>query len=154
MLLHKIEKILNVGDDVTDSDQLKAVGLKITTPRLNILKILKQASQHHVSAENIYHALRNQGEDIGLATVYRVLTQFETAGLVIRHFFEGGQSVFELAQDSHHDHLVCIECARIEEFVDNMIENRQHIIAEQAGFKMTSHQLNIYGICPSCQQNN
>lgn len=137
---------------MADSDQLKAAGLKITTPRLNILKILKQAPQHHVSAENIYHALRDLGEDIGLATVYRVLAQFETAGLVIRHYFEGGQSVYELAQGAHHDHLVCIECAKIEEFIDEMIESRQNIIARQAGFKMTSHQLNIYGICPSCQR--
>lgn len=134
-----------------ESQQLKDAGLKITLPRLKILQILEQGKDHHLSAEAVYKTLLDLGEDVGLATVYRVLTQFETAGLVSRHNFEGGHSVFELAQGEHHDHLVCVKCGKVEEFMDDMIEARQKIIAEQAGFKMTDHSLNIYGLCPLCQ---
>lgn len=140
------------GDCVEESQQLKKLGLKITTPRLRVLQILEQAPKHHLSAEDIYKILRDNGEDIGLATVYRVLTQFEVAGLIIRHRFEEGQSVFELSHGEHHDHLVCVKCQRVEEFIDETIEARQKMIAERAGFKMTDHELNIYGLCPSCQK--
>lgn len=133
-----------------ESQQLKNVGLKITLPRLKVLQILEQSPNHHLSAEDVYKALLETGEDVGLATVYRVLTQFETAGLVSRHNFEGGYSVFELSQGEHHDHLVCVKCGRVEEFVDELIEQRQKEIAERAHFKMTDHALNIYGICPQC----
>lgn len=133
-----------------ESQQLKEAGLKITMPRLKILQILEQSSAHHLSAEDVYKALLDTGEDVGLATVYRVLTQFETAGLIIRHNFEGGFSVFELSQGAHHDHLVCVKCGRVEEFVDEVIEQRQKMIAERAQFKMTDHALNIYGLCPAC----
>ena len=133
-----------------ESKQLKNAGLKITLPRLKVLQILEQSHNHHLSAEGVYKALIETGEDVGLATVYRVLTQFETAGLVSRHNFEGGHSVFELSQGSHHDHLVCVKCGCVEEFVDEIIEQRQKTIAEQAQFKMTDHALNIYGICPRC----
>lgn len=133
-----------------ESQQLKNVGLKITMPRLKVLHILEQSTQHHLSAEDIYKALLETGEDVGLATVYRVLTQFETAGLVQRHYFEGGFSVFELSQGVHHDHLVCVRCGLVDEFVDEVIEQRQRIIAERARFKMTNHALNIYGLCPKC----
>ncbi|MDP3705569.1 MAG: ferric iron uptake transcriptional regulator [Legionellaceae bacterium] len=133
-----------------ESKQLKNVGLKITMPRLKVLQILEQASDHHLSAEDVYKALSEMGEDVSLATVYRVLTQFETAGLIHRHNFEGGYSVFELSQGEHHDHLVCVKCGRVEEFLDDIIEQRQHLIAERAGFKMTDHALNIYGVCSNC----
>lgn len=134
-----------------ESQQLKDAGLKITMPRVKVLQILEQASEHHLSAEDVYKALLEMGEDVGLATVYRVLTQFEAAGLINRHNFEGGYSVFELSQGAHHDHLVCVKCGRVEEFVDEMIEKRQQMIAERAHFKMTDHALNIYGLCPKCQ---
>lgn len=133
-----------------ESQQLKDAGLKITLPRLKVLQILEQSRNHHLSAEDVYKALLETGEDVGLATVYRVLTQFEAAGLVSRHNFEGGYSVFELSQGEHHDHLVCVKCGRVEEFVDEIIEQRQKAIAELAHFKMTDHALNIYGICPQC----
>ena len=135
-----------------ESQQLKDAGLKITMPRLKVLQILEQASDHHLSAEDVYKALLDMGEDVGLATVYRVLTQFETAGLIHRHNFEGGYSVFELSQGEHHDHLVCVKCARVEEFVDEVIERRQQEIARQYGYTITDHSLNIYGICTACQK--
>ncbi|HAT8858572.1 TPA: ferric iron uptake transcriptional regulator [Legionella pneumophila subsp. pneumophila] len=134
-----------------ESQQLKDAGLKITLPRIKVLQILEQSRNHHLSAEAVYKALLESGEDVGLATVYRVLTQFEAAGLVSRHNFEGGHSVFELSQGEHHDHLVCVKCGRVEEFVDEIIEQRQKAIAERAHFRMTDHALNIYGICPQCQ---
>jgi Fur family ferric uptake transcriptional regulator len=117
---------------------------------LKVLHILEQSLNHHLSAEGVYKALLEGGEDVSLATVYRVLTQFEEVGLVSRHNFEGGHCVFELCLGSHHDHLVCIECGIVEEFVDEVIEQRQKVIAEQAHFKMTDHALNIYGVCPKC----
>lgn len=135
---------------VKDTQQLKEAGLKITVPRLKVLEILENSPNHHLSAEGVYKALIEMGEDVGLATVYRVLTQFETAGLVTRHNFEGGHSVFELSQGEHHDHLVCVKCGLVEEFVDDIIEQRQKTIAEKAKFKMTDHALNIYGICRNC----
>jgi Fur family ferric uptake transcriptional regulator len=135
---------------VEESKQLKDAGLKITLPRLKVLQILEQSRNHHLSAEGVYKALLESGEDVGLATVYRVLTQFEAAGLVSRHNFEGGYSVFELSQGEHHDHLVCVKCGLVVEFIDDVIEQRQKAIAERAQFKMTDHALNIYGICPKC----
>jgi Fur family ferric uptake transcriptional regulator len=135
-----------------DNANLKKAGLKNTQPRRRILEIMDKASDHHMSAEDIYRELIEAGEEIGLATVYRVLTQFEEAGLVVRHHFEGGQSVFELDHGEHHDHLVCVKCARVEEFVDDLIESRQQEIAKKAGFAITDHSLNIYGICGDCQK--
>src|SRR5262245_4407293 len=119
---------------LSNNDELKKAGLKVTLPRLKILQILEKSAEHHLNAEDIYRMLLDSGEDIGLATVYRVLTQFEEAGLVVRHHFEGGQSVFEMNHGIHHDHLVCIKCGRVEEFVDNVIEKRQEEIAKQAGY--------------------
>ncbi len=135
-----------------DNSNLKKAGLKITTPRRRILDILEKATEHHMSAEDVYRVLLEAGEEIGLATVYRVLTQFEEAGLVVRHHFEGGQSVFELDYGTHHDHLVCVKCGRVEEFVDEVIEKRQEEIARRAGYEMTDHNLNIYGVCGKCQK--
>lgn len=134
-----------------DNSDLKKAGLKITTPRLKILQILENAPDHHMSAEDVFRVLIDSGEDIGLATVYRVLTQFEEAGLVIRHNFEGGQSVFELDHGEHHDHLVCVKCGNVEEFLDDVIEERLHEVAKQSGYSITDHSLNIHGICVQCQ---
>lgn len=137
-----------------DNLDLKKAGLKITLPRLKILQILENNSTHHLSAEEVYRILVEAGEDIGLATVYRVLTQFEEAGLVIRHHFAEGYSVFELDHGAHHDHLVCVKCGAVEEFIDTIIEERQQVVAKKAGYVITDHQLNIYGICVGCQKNN
>ena len=134
-----------------DNADLKKAGLKVTVPRLKILEILEQAKDHHLSVEDIYRTLVKSDKEIGLATVYRVLTQFEEAGLVIKHHFEGGQSVFELNLGMHHDHLVCDKCGRVEEFLDDVIEKRQHEIAKRAGYTITDHSLNIYGICGNCK---
>lgn len=133
-----------------DAD-LRRVGLKVTNPRLKILEVLETSEGNHMSAEEVYKALLSTSEDIGLATVYRVLTQFETAELVTRHNFEGGYSVFELNKGEHHDHLVCVECGNVEEFVDPIIEEQQEKIAKEAGYIITNHSLNIYGVCKNCQ---
>lgn len=134
------------------NSELQQVGLKATLPRLKILQIMENCTHRHLRAEDIYKTLLDLGGDIGLATVYRVLTQFETAGLVTRHHFEGGVSVFELNQGSHHDHILCVKCGKVEEFIDKIIEERQQRIAEEAGFSMTDHCLYIYGICQKCQE--
>ena len=135
-----------------DSD-IKKAGLKVTLPRVKILQILETADTRHMTAEDVYKALLERNEEIGLATVYRVLTQFEAAGLVCRHHFEGGQSVFELARGGHHDHMVCIKCGKVVEFLDDVIEQRQRDIAERNGFTIEDHALVIYGLCsdPECR---
>lgn len=133
-----------------DNQQLRQAGLKVTGPRLKILELLEHAKSRHLSAEDIYKNLSESGEVIGLATVYRVLTQFESAGLVKRQNFEDAYSVFELNQGPHHDHLVCIKCGKVDEFVDKVIEQRQKIVAKQADYQMTDHSLIIYGICNKC----
>jgi Fur family ferric uptake transcriptional regulator len=134
------------------SQDLKEAGLKATLPRVKILEIMEADENRHLSAEEIYKILSDAGNDVGLATVYRVLTQFESAGLVTRHHFESGTSVFELNQGEHHDHILCVKCGRVEEFVDDVIEQRQKAIAKKAGFSMTDHCLYIYGICAECQK--
>jgi Fur family ferric uptake transcriptional regulator len=134
------------------AQELKKAGLKATLPRIKILQILEQAEMRHMSAEDVYKALLESGEDVGIATVYRVLTQFEGAGLVFRQNFEGGHSVFELNEGHHHDHILCIKCGRVEEFFDETIEQRQKDIAREHGFTMTDHNLTIQGICPKCQK--
>lgn len=126
------------------------MGLKITTPRLKILQLLENATPHHLNAEAIHQQLKEQGDDVGLATVYRVLTQFEAAGLIRRHNFENGFSVFEIEQGHHHDHMVCERCGMVKEFMDELIEKRQTEIAKASGFNITEHQHIIYGICQNC----
>lgn len=133
--------------------ELKKAGLKTTVPRLKILGILEESSVRHMTAEDVYKELLEAGEDIGLATVYRVLTQFESAGLVMRHNFEGGRSVFELDDEGHHDHLVCMECGRVFEFYDKTIEDRQRKVAENAGFVLQDHALHMYGVCHGMKKN-
>lgn len=135
-----------------ESQDLRKAGLKVTLPRLKVLEIMESADHRHMSAEDVYKALLDMGEEIGLATVYRVLTQFEGAGLVSRLSIEGGHAVFELQDGDHHDHLFCVRCNRIEEFMDDVIEQRQRAIAKEKGFEMTDHSLYIYGICRECQK--
>lgn len=138
-----------------ESNDLRNVGLKVTLPRVKILEILeKQTDQRHLSAEQVYKILLSEDEEIGLATVYRVLTQFEAAGLVTRHHFEGGNSVFELDKGKHHDHIVCMKCGKVDEFTDSVIEKRQDDIAKKLGYKLTDHSLYLYGFCSTCKNKN
>ena len=137
---------------MTTSNDLKTVGLKATLPRLKILNLFEQGNVRHLSAEDVYKILISEDLDIGLATVYRVLTQFEQAGLLVRHHFESGKAVFELNQGGHHDHLVCLQCSRVEEFFDEEIEKRQIKVAEKLGFTIREHSLYLYADCtkPKC----
>lgn len=139
---------------VTNQD-LRRAGLKVTLPRLKILELLENADRHHMSAEDVYKALIEQGEDVGLATVYRVLTQFEQAGIVERHNFENNLSVFEIAKEEHHDHLVCDQCGKIIEFHNEEIEKLQEKVAKELGFTLSGHSLVMYGICDNekCQNS-
>ncbi len=134
-----------------DNRDLKRAGLKVTLPRVKVLRLLESHPASHLSVDEIYQQLTAGGEEVGLATVYRVLTQFEEAGLVIKHNFEGGQAVYELNQGEHHDHIVCIRCGRVDEFVDARIEALQETIAAEAGYEITDHQLTIHGLCPDCR---
>jgi len=138
-----------------ETQDLRDAGLKVTLPRVKILEILEKLSDddRHLTAEQVYKILLSEDEEIGLATVYRVLTQFEAAGLVTRHHFEGGNSVFELNKGSHHDHIVCIKCGRVDEFADEMIEQRQRAIAKKLGYDLTDHSLYLYGVCAKCSQS-
>jgi len=136
-----------IKDDSLESKELRKAGLKVTLPRVRILEVLDSADKRHLSAEEIYRLLLEQSEDFGLATVYRVLTQFEAAGLVTRNNFEGGHAVFELADGAHHDHLVCVDCGRVEEFMDELIEKRQNEVAAAHGFKIADHSMILYGHC-------
>lgn len=133
-------------------DELKNTGLKATGPRLKILEVFQNANQRHLSAEDIYRLLLDENSDIGLATVYRVLLQFEQAGLLLRSNFESGKAVYELDQGQHHDHLVCLDCGRVEEFVDSEIERRQKDIAHARGFVLEEQALSLYAHCtrPNC----
>lgn len=138
-----------------ETQDLRDVGLKVTVPRIKILEILEKQSdaERHLTAEQVYKILLNENEEIGLATVYRVLTQFEAAGLVCRHHFEGGNSVFELNKGPHHDHIVCMKCGRVSEFTDELIERRQKAIAERLGYELTDHSLYLYGFCKHCKRS-
>lgn len=130
-----------------EPDELKSVGLKATLPRLKVLNLFENSKERHMSAEDVYKVLLSTGDDVGLATVYRVLTQFEQAGLLVRHHFEGGKAVFELNHGEHHDHIVCMQCSRVEEFCDENIEALQHKAAEERGFSIKEHSLYIYADC-------
>ena len=127
--------------------ELKKAGLKVTLPRLKILQILQETENQHISAEDVYKILIEHGEEIGLATVYRVLNQFDDAGILNRHHFEGGKSVFEISHKDHHDHLVCLKCGKVIEFEDEIIEERQEMIAKKHKMKLTHHSLYLYGEC-------
>lgn len=136
---------------MSSSKELKDAGLKTTLPRLRILSILEEGKNRHYTAEDVYKELLDAKEEIAFATVYRVLTQFENAGLVLRHNFEGGRSVFELDNGEHHDHMVCAKCTTVTEFYDPLIEERQKLVAEEYGFKLEDHSLYMYGLCKNCQ---
>ncbi|GAA0206593.1 MULTISPECIES: ferric iron uptake transcriptional regulator [Kangiella] len=127
-----------------ESKQLRKAGLKVTLPRVKILQILESSEERHLSAEDVYKMLLEAGDDVGLATVYRVLTQFETAGLIVRHNFEGGHSVFELDDGEHHDHMVDVEDGTVTEFINDEIERLQHVIAEEHGYEIVEHSLVLY----------
>ena len=133
-------------------DELKSTGLKATLPRLKILEIFQKTVQRHLTAEDVYRLLLSEQSDIGLATVYRVLTQFEQAGILSRNQFEAGKAVYELREDQHHDHLVCVSCGSVEEFLDAEIERRQHNIATNLGWTLQDHAMSLYGLCPACQK--
>ena len=132
---------------MSNAQDLKTIGLKVTAPRLKILDLFEKSAVRHLSAEDVYRLLIGEGLDIGLATVYRVLTQFEQAGLLQRHHFESGKAVFELCAENHHDHLVCIQCGRVEEFYDAEIEKRQNKVAKERGFVVREHALYLYAEC-------
>jgi Fur family transcriptional regulator, ferric uptake regulator len=132
---------------MSDSKDLRTIGLKATLPRLKVLELFQSSKVRHMTAEDVYKLLLNDNADIGLATVYRVLTQFEQAGLLQRHHFEGGRAVFELNEGNHHDHLVCLQCGKVEEFFDAEIEKRQHKIAKDRGFNLHDHSLYLYADC-------
>ena len=137
-----------------DTKELRSFGLKATLPRIKILEILErqtESSNHHLTAEQIYKILIKSNEDIGLATVYRVLTQFESSGIVRRHHFEGGNSVFELESGTHHDHILCVKCGQVAEFTDDVIEQRQKEVAARLGYTLTDHSLYLYGYCTACK---
>lgn len=131
----------------TPPEHLKNAGLKSTLPRLKILDLFKSGTERHMSAEDVYKQLLASGENVGLATVYRVLTQFAQAGLLVRQNFEGGKSVFELNEGTHHDHIVCMQCGHVEEFYDSTIESRQKKVAAELGFDIQDHSLQIYANC-------
>jgi Fur family ferric uptake transcriptional regulator len=137
---------------MTHTDELKNSGLKATLPRIKILDVFQRTSQRHMTAEDVFKALLTEGADVGLATVYRVLMQFEQAGLLTRSNFESGKAVFELNEGQHHDHLVCLTCGRVEEFFDPQIEQRQRAIAMERGFELHEHSLALYAACtkPNC----
>src|SRR5215212_5424141 len=132
---------------MTNADELKSSGLKATLPRIKILEVFQHAERRHLTAEDVYKALLSEGADIGLATVYRVLMQFEQAGLLSRNHFETGKAVFELNEGKHHDHLVCLDCGRVEEFFDPEIEKRQKAVAQARGFELQEHALSLYAAC-------
>jgi Fur family ferric uptake transcriptional regulator len=132
---------------LSSPSDLKTIGLKATLPRLRILEIFEKSTVRHLSAEDVYKMLLKEGTDTGLATVYRVLTQFEQAGLLIRHHFESGKAVFEMKQAGHHDHIVCVDCGHVEEFYDPEIEKRQIAVAEERGFRLHDHSLHLYAEC-------
>ena len=134
-----------------DAEDLKSAGLKVTLPRLKILEVLEKSPNHHLSAEDIYTALIDQNEAVGVATIYRVLSQFEESGIVNKLNFENNQAVFELCGVDHHDHLVCVKCNTIIEFQDDVIEQHQVQIANQHNFELTDHSLYLYGLCKDCK---
>ncbi|MEC5387326.1 ferric iron uptake transcriptional regulator [Uliginosibacterium sp. H3] len=131
---------------------LKNMGLKATLPRLKILDLFQRSNERHLTAEDVYRLLLAEDLDVGLATIYRVLTQFEEAGLLKRHHFESGKAVFELNEGHHHDHIVCLSCGRVEEFFDESIEARQHEIAGKLGFTLSDHAMHLYGLCHACAE--
>ena len=137
-----------------DAEDLKSAGLKVTLPRLKILEVLEKSSNHHLTVEDIYRALIEQNKEINVATIYRVLSQFEESGIVNKLNFENNQAVYELSNVEHHDHLVCVKCNTIIEFQDDVIERHQLQIANKYGFQLTDHSLYLYGLCKICKESH
>lgn len=137
---------------MSNIDELKSTGLKATLPRLKILNVFQKGGQRHMTAEDVFRVLLVERSDIGLATVYRVLTQFEQAGILSRSHFESGKAVYELNEGQHHDHLVCTSCGRVEEFYDAEIEKRQQMVAKQKGWILQDHAMSLYGLCADCSK--
>lgn len=133
-----------------EHDELKSAGLKVTLPRIKVLEVFRNAETRHLNAEDVYHRLVAQQSEIGLATVYRVLTQLEEAGMLLRSTFNSGKAVYELDEGKHHDHIVCLGCGRTDEFNDPTIEKRQKAVAESLGYELANHQMALYGYCPKC----
>jgi Fur family ferric uptake transcriptional regulator len=138
---------------MTNIDELKNTGLKATLPRLKILEIFQKGAQRHMTAEDVFRVLLEERSDIGLATVYRVLTQFEQAGILLRSNFESGKAVYELNEGQHHDHFICTVCGKVEEFFDAEIEKRQNLIAKEKGWVVHDHSMALYGQCATCATN-
>ena len=140
------------ASDATDSEpELRNVGLKVTLPRKRVLEIFRSSPSAHLSAEEVYRQLLDQHQDVGMATVYRVLAQLESAGLLLRQVFDGGRAVYEYNEGTHHDHLICVQCGRVDEFTDETIESLQEGIALAHGYRLTDHRLALFGVCPDCQ---
>jgi Fur family transcriptional regulator, ferric uptake regulator len=139
-----------------EPQDLRAAGLKATLPRLKVLEVFQNSNKRHLTAEDVYRVLLNEESDVGLATIYRVLDQFEKAGVLARHHFEGGKAIYELEEGKHHDHIVCLQCGRVEEFYDEEIEKRQIKVAKERGFVIHEHQLYIYADCTKekCEHRN
>ena len=146
------DKLAKGSASTQGADVMQAHGLRATVPRQRILDVLQQSPGAHMTAEMIHQQLQQHTKDIGLATVYRALGQFVKAGLVIKHQFESERAVYELDDGEHHDHMVCLRCGRVDEFVDAVIEQRQLQVAQQAGFELTDHQLNLFGLCAACRR--
>jgi Fur family ferric uptake transcriptional regulator len=145
-----------VNDTANDTDfpaELRSSGLKATGPRLRTLELFHEGAEKHLTAEDLYRCLLEEKNEVGLATIYRVLLQFSAAGILIRHHFDAGRAVFELNQRHHHDHMVCTACGKVEEFFDQAIERRQTAIARQHGFSIREHSLSLYGICAACAKD-
>ena len=138
---------------MANTNNLEQAGLKTTQPRLKVLNALETSEIRHMTAEDVYKQILQSEQEVGLATDYRILTQFETAGLVIRHNFEGGRALYELHDGAHHDHMVCVECGKVFEFVDRTIEQRQRNVAAKAGFVMEDHSLSLYGVCNGMKES-
>ena len=137
---------------MSNIDELKSTGLKATLPRLKILDVFQKSTQRHLTAEDVFRVLLEDRTDIGLATVYRVLTQFEQAGILSRSHFESGKAVYEINEGHHHDHLICTSCGRVEEFYDAEIEKRQQIVAKAKGWILQDHAMSLYGLCSNCAE--
>ena len=141
------DSVAHASNPMSDPTELKSTGLKVTVPRLKVLDLFHHSPERHLTAEDVYRKLLDEHSDVGLATVYRVLTQFEQAGILVRHHFESGKAVYELNEGGHHDHLVCLQCGRVEEFYDSEIEKRQNKVARDRGFAIRDHQLYLYADC-------
>jgi len=144
---------LIASDSMSDAERLNRVGLKATTPRLAILQIYhaRPSERLHLTAEDVHRRMGELQSEVGLATVYRVLGQLTEVGILSRHIFEAGKAVYELQEGNHHDHLICLECGRVDEFIDDVIEQRQRSVAESSGYALAEHQLALYGYCPRCR---